>query len=902
MKRGIVLILLFVSFFYGYSQSTANYKIKFLEVNKNNSDYGVAILDENKLIFTSADELEKGSKKNYNPRKELFIGDINHDGEIFNIERVTKKENNKFNTTGIAYTSDFKTVYFSRNKYLRKRSKQKLAKNQRLELYKADVDAEGNWTNIKRLPFNKEKISTGHPVLSKDNKKLYFVSDRLPSQGKTDIFYVDILGDEKYGVPQNLGQNVNTSETETTPFLANGSILYFSSDGHQGDGNLDVFAVELYDDSTSEVYHLAAPINSINDDFAYIVNKDNNQGFFTSNRLQGKGYNDLYSFILESDVRPGECFISVDGKVKDKDSKEIIPGATVELYDLDGSLVQSATTFDDGTYNFTVSCANEYKLVASNKEYKNDTKIIEILEENYHKALHANLHLSKIKADKKEMKSLQPIYFEFDKAFITDAAAEEMDRISKVMKDNPNLIIEASAFTDSQGSGAYNLQLSKRRANAAVKYLKSKGIDAQRIRSRGYGEEKLVNECVNGVECDDSKHEMNRRTEFNFVNIQASKYDNAKAVTRKTYMASNETSEFHGKKKKKKAKVEKTNKKKSSSKRRNSRITSPKTRYAAAAELPAIEDNKSQTVQGAAVVQKEKEIKSEYKAPKTVIANNIKKDDNNKALNYIEEEKFKMIDKYVALEKKFELAITEHEDTSDSLKSEKQKIAEYKNKIEKADEIGWSNIIEYKNSLINFNKKYNKLTNPNQSSSNGEIIIIGEYNPTSGVKMENGKIIEQIRPINDFKRKSELTENDLKDKKVLDENLRITNVEIIAMRMNSRGKYSETHSAKKTDLIKIKFKLLKNRKIASGPKEAHIVLQKPNGKVAQAKGVFVTKKGSVETKFTDQSIINYNKNDVDVVLYIQRKGNNYEKGIYPIKLFLEGQLVAVSNLDLQQNL
>jgi len=569
MKRGIVLILLFVSFFYGYSQSTANYKIKFLEVNKNNSDYGVAILDENKLIFTSADELEKGAKKNYNPRKELFIGDIDHDGEIINIERVTKKENNKFNTTGIAYTSDFKTVYFSRNKYLRKRSKQKLAKNQRLELFKANVDAEGNWVNIERLPFNKDRISTGHPVLSNDNKRLYFVSDRLPSQGKTDIFYVDVLKDGTYGTPQNLGQNVNTPETETTPFLANGNILYFSSNGHKGDGNLDVYAVELYDDATtSEVYHLAAPINSINDDYAYIVNKDNNQGFFTSNRLQGKGYNDLYSFVLEEDSRPGKCFISVDGKVKDKDTKDIIPGATVELYNLDGSLVQSATTFDDGTYNFTVSCASEYKLVASNPKYKKDTKIIEILEENYHKALHTNLHLSRIHAKKKEFKSLQPIYFGFDKAIITDSAAEEMDRIVNVMRENPKLIIEASSFTDSQGSNTYNVRLSQRRAKAAVNYLKSQGIDAQRIRSKGYGEERLVNECVNGVQCDDSKHQMNRRTEFNFVNIQASRSDKPNTITKTTLVASIPPSQVNEKKKKKKSKSKKRDVQKIPSKRK----------------------------------------------------------------------------------------------------------------------------------------------------------------------------------------------------------------------------------------------------------------------------------------------------------------------------------------------
>ena len=889
MKRGIILVLLFVSFFYGNSQSTANYKIKFLEVNKNNSDYGVAILDENKLIFTSADELESGSKKNYNPRKELFIGDINHDGEIFNIERVTKKENNKFNTTGIAYTSDFKTVYFSRNKYLRKRSKQKLAKNQRLELYRADVDGEGNWINIQKLPFNKERISTGHPVLSKDNKKLYFVSDRLPSQGKTDIFYVDILKDGKYGKPQNLGQNVNTSETETTPFLANGDILYFSSNGHKGDGNLDVFAVELYDNATSEVYHLAAPINSINDDFAYIVNKDNNQGFFTSNRLQGKDYNDLYSFTLEEDSRPGNCFISVDGKVKDKDSKDIISGATVELFDLNGELIQSVNTFDDGTYKFTVSCANEYKLVASNVNYNKDVKQIEILEENYHKALHTNLHLSKIHVEakeNKEIKSLQPIYFGFDDAIITNAAATEMDRIVEIMNDNPNLVIEASAFTDSQGSNNYNINLSNKRAKAAVEYLKAKGIDSQRIQSRGYGEEKLVNECVNGVKCDDSAHQMNRRTEFNFVNIQASR-SAVQRLLKKTYLVGREP------------KLEKENKK--SVKREKKRSNTRKTQYAVV-DTPLKKESSKMSVPKAASKSSGSSIKNNS-IQKTDVASNNKVDkSDNKALNYIDEEKFKMIDKYVALEKKIEIAIVEFEDSSESLKTEKQKVSDYKIKIEKQKETGWSNIIEYKNSLIQFNKKYNKLTNSDQNSSNGEIIIIGEYNPTSGVQMENGKVIEQIRPINDYKESSELSEYDIKDKEILEENLEIINVEIVAMKMNSRGKYSETHNAKKTELIKVKFKLLKNNKIASGPKDAHIVMQNPNGKVAQAKGVFKLKKGNIETKYTDHSTINYNKNDIDVVLYIQRKGKNYEKGVYPVKLFLEGELVAVSNLNLQQNL
>jgi len=516
MKRGFILVFFLACFLQVAGQSTGKYQIKFLEVNKKNSDNGVAILDENKLIFTSADHRVTTAKKNYNPRKDLYKGDINFDGEIKNVKRVTKDINKRVNQTGVTYSTDGRTVYFSRNKYKKKLKKQNKPKNKRLLLYKADVAADGSWTNIKKLPFNKKKASTGYPVLNSDNSKLYFVSDRLPSKGNTDIFVVDILKEGDFSKPRNLGSFVNTEGNETTPFISEENILYFSSDGHEGQGKLDVFAVEVYDNATSEVYELASPINSINDDFAYIVNKDNNQGFFTSNRLQGDGFNDLYSFTLEEDVRPGDCFITVDGKVRDKDSYKAISGATVDLYSIDGSLLESVATYSDGTYQFTVSCAKEYELIASNPNYLNDKKRIEILEENYHTALHTNLNLSKI--EKPAVNKMSPIYYEYDASNITQEAAEEMDKIADIMMENKNLIIEASSFTDSRGSNAYNIQLSKRRAKAAVEYLKSKGIDESRIRSKGYGEDKLINQCVNGVECSELAHQKNRRTEFFILN------------------------------------------------------------------------------------------------------------------------------------------------------------------------------------------------------------------------------------------------------------------------------------------------------------------------------------------------------------------------------------------------
>ena len=898
MKKGILLILLFVGLFYSSAQSTGKYKIKFLEINKENSDYGVAILDNNKLIFTSASEKVKSSRKNYNPRKDLYVGDIDFSGEINNAKLVINNSDTKFNETGATYTSDKRTVYFSRNKYVKKLSKQKLPKNQRLELYKADVDVNGNWSNIEKLPFNKKAYSSGYPVLNNDNSKLYFASDRLPSEGKTDIFVVDILKNGKFSKPKNLGKNVNTSGNETTPFITDDGILYFSSDGHPSKGKLDVFAVEIYEETTSEIYHLASPINSINDDFAYIVNKDNNQGFFTSNRLQGLGFNDLYAFTLEEDIRPGECFITVDGKVRDKETLEVIPGATVDLYNLEGNLLESVSTYNDGTYKFTVSCAKEYKLVASSENYKNNEKRIEILEENYHSALHTNLNLSKIYKEKKTVKSLQPIYYDFDDATITNTAANEMDKIVKIMNDNPNLIIEASAFTDSRGSNTYNKALSQRRAKAAVNYLKSQGIDAHRIKSRGYGEEKLINQCVNGVECDEDAHQMNRRTEFNFANIQSS--NKKKPVNRKVRVVDKVP-------KSKKEKPKKIKLNKSSTEvvkvKTKTKINKPKNIENGIIKVAETKPNNTKEKKLNKVDQKlikvvevkpdnkvEKSNKKETKEEviinynSSIVATNR---ESNKALNYIENEKYKVIDKLFALEKKYEIAIAEYPKVSDSLKTEKEKLTKIIKSAESMEETGWSNVIEYKVNLKNFNKRYNELIRIN----NQNLSSINPLHQKKRYYVDNYK-----KTTNDD---NLITDIERRDLEILEENLRVQDMEVVAMKMNTKGKYQKTNSAKKTDLIKVSFKLLQNEKVASGKKEVFVILQSPKGKVSQAKGIFKLKDSEVEKKYTDKAILNYEKNDINVTMFIQRRGNKFEEGVYPIKLFMEGQLVAVTNLNLQ---
>lgn len=674
MKKIILLLLLLTSIYGLTAQSSEKYQIKFLEINKGNSDYAVALLDDNKLIYTSASESEKSKKRNFNPRKTLFVGEINSDGEIINPTRIVKKVDIKFNQLGVAFTSDKKTVYLSRNLYDRKKSKQKSLKNQRLVLYKASVDSEGYFRNIKELPFNVDGYSSGYPVLNKSNTKLYFVSDRLPSMGNTDIFVVDIRKDGTYGKPRNLGKFVNTAGNETTPFITEDDILYFSSDGHPGKGKLDVFAAEVFESSTSEVYQVASPINSPNDDFAYIINKDKNLGFFSSNRLQGKDFNDLYSFTLEKEIEPEECFISVNGKVKDKDTKEVLSGATVELYNLEGSLLESLSTYTDGSYKFKVSCAKEYKIVASNNNYVTDVTRIEILEENYHSALHTNLNLSKIEEEKVVIESLQPIFYDFDDSSIKKSAAAEMDKIAKIMKDNPNLVLEASSFTDSRGSNSYNMKLSQRRLKSAIEYLTAKGIDQTRVKGNGYGEEKLINHCVNGTDCEEHLHEMNRRTEFNFSNIET-KANSPKRKQTERGVAS--------------VSPEKPALKKTED---NSKIDESPPPKQVISEVEPVQ------------VSKVENVKPEEK-PK------LKK--VNIAENYIEEQKEKIIVKLSLLESKYEEVIAKNIKLVDSALIQKKRITEYKKSVEDMKETGWSNIINYKVEIKSFYKTYEELISEN---------------------------------------------------------------------------------------------------------------------------------------------------------------------------------------------
>ena len=248
-----------------------------------------------------------------------------------------------------------------------------------------------------------------------------------------------------------------------------------------------------------------------------------------------------------------------------------------------------------------------------------------------------------------------------------------------------------------------------------------------------------------------------------------------------------------------------------------------------------------------------------------------------------------MIDQLTELEKKYADAIPNYPKLSDSLKVQKSKISEIIVNAQEMQETGWSNIIEYKNNVLHFKKKYRDLMVSN-SRNRGSGSLTRSQKQT--VNAPNPSTTNTVAQVN--KSEPKVVE--------MEENLSVDNVEITAMKMSGNGKYQKTNNASKTDLIKVTFKLVSNEKVDSGRKEAHLVLQNPEGKVEEAKGIFTLKNTEKETKYTDHAIINYNNHDVDVTMFIQRKGGGFEKGVYPIKVFLEGELMAVTKLDLLNSL
>jgi outer membrane protein OmpA-like peptidoglycan-associated protein len=477
------------------------YDIKVSEISSDKSDFGAVLTNDNEVYFASArNESRKTYGWNEEPFLDLYKAIYNANGTLSEATLV-EGINTKWHDGPATISADGNTMYYASESYndnLYEKDKVNKLKYSQVNLYKA-TKVDGKWSNIKALPFNSKEYSTSNPSLSKDGKTLYFSSNMLGSKGGIDIWKVAVNGDE-YGTPQNAGDKVNTESNESFPFISDENVLFFSSDGKQGFGGLDVFQVDL--NKNSEAKNVGSPVNSEKDDFAFTYNVNKKVGFFSSNRA---GVDNIYK-------ADPVCGVLVMSNVKSSKNGNVLADAKVVLLDKANKVVSTKMTDASGNANFDVSCDELYSLQISKEGF--DPGMFSV-EKTRGGQVMANIILDPIKPIITETEViLQPIYFEFNKSNITQQGAEELDKLVEVLNEYKEMVIFAKSHTDNRGSDRYNLNLSERRAKSTVQYIISKGIAKARITGQGFGESELKVICE---DCSEEQHAQNRRSEFLIV-------------------------------------------------------------------------------------------------------------------------------------------------------------------------------------------------------------------------------------------------------------------------------------------------------------------------------------------------------------------------------------------------
>ncbi|WP_299817686.1 OmpA family protein [uncultured Pontibacter sp.] len=495
------------------------------------SDFSPA-LHGKQLIFTSDRGLQTSSKRpevygwTGRPYLQLFTAQQDAAGNWGSPKALEEVINSNYHNATASAAEDGKTLYFTRTQMVPKTStnadptswiKEPSIKEfvNRLEIFTAERQGQ-TWANIQPFAYNKvEEYSVGHPAISPDGQVLYFASDMEGTVGNTDIFYSIKQADGSWGKPVNAGPAINTTGRESFPYVSADGKLYFASDGHAGFGGLDVFEAKGTHAAWTEVKNVGAPINSAKNDYGIMFTKAGEEGLFSSNRDAANGTEDIYSFkMLQRPVVIELITLERKQNTQKRNIEVPLPNTkiVVDQKNLNKSVV--VTTDEKGQYFMDGRVGDSFMMKGTKAGYLTQEKVAEI------PATAGDTVQIAMLFDKNELEKaivLENIYYDLDKWDIRRDAARELDKLVTVLKNNPEVKIEMSSHTDSRESANYNLVLSERRAQAAVDYLVSQGIDRNRLTAKGYGKSRLVNGCADGVSCSEEEHQLNRRTEFKII-------------------------------------------------------------------------------------------------------------------------------------------------------------------------------------------------------------------------------------------------------------------------------------------------------------------------------------------------------------------------------------------------
>jgi peptidoglycan-associated lipoprotein len=495
--------------------------MKFFNSKQNDFGPAYATADYSSVYFTSSRDGSTGNAisgvtgQNF---ADIYFSKVDRKGTWSEPIPLGENINTEFDEGSPSLSKDFKSLYFTRCEKAKN-------KNFGCQIYYSELEGEG-WGKSKRIELASDSVIIAHPALSVDELTLYFVSDMDGGQGGKDLWKATRGSKgEEWGKPENLGAQINTSGDEVYPYVHADGTLYFSSNGHLGMGGLDIYKAKQKADGSWSIENMGYPVNSNFDDFGITFQNEQEKGFFSSNRSP-KGDDDIFAFSL-----PPLKF-NVIGTVKDEKTEQPIADATVKSISSDGITIDSKTD-KTGTFRFMLKPNTDYVFVASREGYLNGKERETTKGLDHSRDFKTLIQLASIA----KPIELPNIFYDFAKWDLRPESMVALDKLVETLNDNPNITIELMSHTDSRGSDADNLVLSQKRAQSVVDYLIQKGIAADRLQAKGYGESEpktvdkkiadqytylkegtvLTEIFINSLtdaDLQEIAHQINRRTEF----------------------------------------------------------------------------------------------------------------------------------------------------------------------------------------------------------------------------------------------------------------------------------------------------------------------------------------------------------------------------------------------------
>ena len=461
----------------GWKKGGSRYQVKKMDVfTSRRADYSPMLLGDEyeQIYFTSTrndaqgDELRgiTGTKAG-----DIFYSEKDDKGKWSRPEAIATGLNTDYDEGSCCFTPDGKEMYLTQCVTD--------PASPRFAQIVTSSRSDAAWGKVQKLEITQDTLSTyAHPAISPDGEWLYFVSDMPGGMGGYDIWRVRITPSGLGGV-ENLGSPINTPGDEMFPTFRPNGDLYFSSNGHIGMGGLDIYIARI-DEKTQQykIEHPGYPLNSEADDFGMTFEGPHNRGFFSSNRKDGRGYDHIYSF------NNPEIVTTMKGWVYEKDGYEL-PAAQVMVVGNDGTY-RKLPVKSDGSFTLPIHPEVDYLVMASCKGFLNHKEELRIDSAKESKEYVLQFPLASISAPV----LIDNIFYDFDKATLTPASTQALDKLVALLKENSHVTIELSAHCDYKGNSEYNKRLSQRRAQSVVDYLIAHGIEKDRLTPVGYGKER----------------------------------------------------------------------------------------------------------------------------------------------------------------------------------------------------------------------------------------------------------------------------------------------------------------------------------------------------------------------------------------------------------------------------